>query len=123
MDAKHLHLGDIFDSQKLLARIIGKGFQLCIAVTIAGQAINNAEYIAKLVIEKWALHTLRQGIAHVTNFLAHGVPKIGHILWSRVVSQLKDDLRLSRLGVAADLVCVGYLLQGALNLVRHLLSH
>ena len=123
LHAEQLDLGHILDPQQLLAHVIGKGLQFGVAVALTRQAIDDPVDIPELVVEERPLHPLRQGVAHVTDLLAHGVPEVGHILGARIVPQLEDDLGLPRLGVAADLVGVGHLLQGALDLVGHLLRH
>ena len=123
LHTKQLHFGHILNAQQLLAHVIGKSFELCIAIAISREPINHAIHITKLIIKKWPLHPLRQGVAHIAHLFAHRIPKVCHILRPRVVSELENNLRLTRLGIAADLVCVRHFLQRALNLVRDLLCH
>ena len=94
LHAKLLDLGHIGHAQQLLAHIIGQHLELGIAETFGLQRIDHAIDIAEVVIEKRSLHTLRQGVAHVADFLAHRVPELGHLLGGRGVLELEDDLRL-----------------------------
>ena len=123
LHAKQLDLGNIGHAQQLLAHLVGKLLDLGIAEAIGLQRIDHAEYVAKVVVEERALHALRQGIAHVAHLLAHVVPNVGDLVRARAVLDFQNDLRLARLGIAADLVGQRHLLQGALDLVGHLLSH
>ena len=123
LHAKQLDLGHVLDAQQLLAHRIGKHLGLGIGVTIGLQAINHPIYIAKVIVEKWPLHALWQGVAHVANFFAHRVPNVRHLAGFGVVFDLKNDLRLTGFGVAADLVRVRRLLQAAFDLVGDLFGH
>ena len=123
LHAEQLDLGHVLHAQQLLARVVGKLLQLGIRKTIARQRVDHAVHVAEIVVEERPLHALRQGVAHVAHLLAHRVPDLRHLLGRRVVFQLKDDHRLARLAVAADLVGVGHFLQRALDLVGDLLGH
>ena len=123
LHAKQLDLGHIGHAQQLLAQAVGLGLDFGGRETLAAQGVNHAEHITKIVIEKRPDHTRRQAAAHVTDLFAHGVPNVRHICRVRVVLDLKNDLRLARLGIAADLVGKRHLLQRALDLVGHLLGH
>ena len=121
LHAKLIDLRHIRHTQKLLAHIVGKAFDFGGGKTGCIERVDHAKHITKLVIEKRPLHALRQGVADISNFLAHGVPNIGYICWLRIVFDLKNDLRFARLGVATNLVGERHFLQGALELVGDLL--
>ena len=121
--AKNLDLGHVFDPQQLLAQLVGNHLDFGVVEAVRLQRINDAVDITELVIEKRALNTGGQGGADVTDFFAHGVPDIGHLAGLGIVLELHDDLRLTRLGIAAYLVGVGHLLQAALQLGSDQFGH
>ena len=71
------------------------------ANTIAGERINGPEHVAKLVIEKWAEGIYRKARTNVANFFANLVPDLSDLsLWRRVF-ELKNDQRLTGLGITS----------------------
>ena len=102
--------------------VVGALAQLLVAEAVGRQRVDRAVDVAELVVEERADDAGRQGGAHVADLLAHRVPDLRHLLRRRRVPHLKDDQRLARLGVAADLVGVRHLLQRLLELVGHLLG-
>ena len=107
----------------MLAHLVGNDFDLSVIEAVRLQRVNDAVDIAKVVIEKRALNTAGQSRPDVADLLAHRVPDIGHFTRLGIVLELHDDLRLARLGVAADLVGVRHLLQTAFELGGDLLGH
>jgi hypothetical protein len=116
-------LVDVLDLQQALAHLVGVLLQLFVGEAVAGECIDRAVHIAELVVEERSDHAARQGAAHVVDLLAHRVPDLLHLLRGRRILHLEDDQRFARLGVAADLVGVGHLLQRLLELVGHLVGH
>ena len=114
LGAKQLHFVDIGHAQQLLPDIIGDVTDFSHGKTLGFDGINHAIHITKIIIEKWTDYTLRQGLAHVADFFANRVPDVGHISGFGRVFDLKNDLRLARFGVAANLVGKWRLLKGAL---------
>jgi len=123
LHTKKFDLGHILHAQQTLAHVVGFALELGRAVTLAAQGVDHAVHITKLVIEERSHHPLRQRGAHIAHLFAHRVPDLLHITGWRVVLELENDQRLTRFGIAADLVGVRHLLQRALHLVRHLLRH
>jgi hypothetical protein len=120
---KQLHFGHIRHAQQLLAHVIGKGFEFRVVEAVRLQRVDHAIHIPKIIIEEGTLHIGGQRAAHVADLFAHAVPEVGHVAAFGRIFDLKDDLRLARFGVAANLVGVRHFLQRALELVGHLLGH
>jgi hypothetical protein len=123
LHAKQRHLADVWHAQQLLAHIIGKALDFGVGESLRLQRINHAIDIAKIIVEERALHARGQRKAHVADFFAHQIPRVGHLGGLGRVTDLENHRGLAGLGVAADLVGVRHLLQGALDLVGHLLGH
>ena len=123
MHTKKFNLGNILNTQYFLPDIVCKFLHFCWCEAICLQGINHAIHISKIIYEERPHHTRRQAAAHVTYFLAHCVPNIGHFRGLGIVFDLKNDLRFARLGVAANFVCKGYFLECSLQFVGYLLSH
>jgi len=123
LHTKLLDLVGVFHAQQALAHGVGMGLDLSLAEAVRLQRVDHAVDVPEFVIEKRPLHPRWQGRTHVANFLAHGIPGIGHVGAADRVPDLKKNRRLSGLGKAADLVGVGHFLQGALDLVGDLLRH
>jgi hypothetical protein len=123
LHAKQLDLGHVGHAQQLLAHVVGKGLELGIAETVRLECVDHAVHVAELVVEERPDHALGQRALHVADLLAHRVPDVGHVGRLAGVLDLENDLRLARLGIAADLVRKRCLLQRALQFVGHLLGH
>ena len=123
MHAKLFNLGHKGNAQKLLAHVVGKTFDFGWRETRSIERVDHAKNITKFVIEKRPLNPSRQGVANVANFFAYRVPNIGYIRRLGIVFDLKNDLRFTGLGVAADLVGERYFLQSALKFVGDLLCY
>ena len=106
-----------------MSDIVSNVFEFGWVKTIGLQGIDDPVHIAKVIIEKWTLYTCRQRIANIAYFFSDGIPNISHFIGLRVVLELKNDLRLARFGVTADLVCIRGFLQRALEFVSDLLGH
>lgn len=92
LHAKQLDLRHIGHAQQLLARVIGKLLELCVAESLGLQRVDHAIHITKVVIEERALNALGQGVAHVAHLLAHAVPDVGHVAGLGGVLDLENDL-------------------------------
>ena len=123
LGAKQLNLGYIWYAQQLLAYIVSKGFDFGVVKAVRFNGVNHAIHIAKFIVEKRTLNAAGQRAANVTNLLAHGVPGIGHVSAFDHVLDLENNLRFTRLGIAANFVGVRHFLQRALQLVGHLFGH
>ncbi len=123
LHAEELDLGHVVHAQQLLAHRLGHVLAFGVGEALALQRVDHAVHVAEFVVEKGADHALRQFAAHVAHLLSHRVPDVLHLGRWRRIRELEDDQRFTGLGVAADLVGVGHLLQGALDAVDHLLGH
>ena len=83
LHAELLYLGHIAHAQQLLAHIVGKGLQLCVAEAFGLQRVDHAIHIAELIVEERPLHAGGQRVAHVAHLLAHRVPDVGHLVRAR----------------------------------------
>ena len=123
LGAKQFHFVDIGHPQQLLPHIVGDVTDFSHGKALGLDGINHAIDIAEVIVEKWPDHPLRQGLTHVADFFAYRVPDVGDLRGFGGVFDLKNDLRLARLGVAANLVSKWCFLQGALKFVGDLLRH
>ena len=123
LHAKQFHLGNVLNTQDFLTHIVCKLFHLRWRKAICLKCINDAINITKIVDKEWPHHTRGQSAAHVADFLAYGVPNIGHFGWLGIVFDLENDLRFTRLGIAANLVSIGHFLKRSLQFVCDLFCH
>jgi len=123
LHTEQFNLVDVGNPQQLLAHIVRECLEFRVGKTIRLQRIDDAIHVTEIIVEKWTAHARRQAGGHVGDPLSNRVPGIRHIGRTGRVLELKHDQRLAGLGVAADLVCAGHLLQRALDLVGHLLGH
>ena len=72
------------------------------AKAIGGEAEDDAESIAEIIIEAGADHPLWQGVAHIAHALAHLIPHIRHDRRRRRAFQFNKDGGLARDGIAAQ---------------------
>ena len=114
LGTKQLDFVNIGHAKQLLTHVVGDVTDFGHGKTLGLDGINHAIDIAKIIVEEWPDHALWQGLSHVADFFAYRVPNVGDISGFRGVFDLKNDLRLTRLGVAANLVGKRRLLQGAL---------
>ena len=121
--AEDLDLVDVGHLEQALAHGVGLQLQVGIAEAIGRQRIDRTIDVAELVVVEGADNAAGQAAPRVADLLAHRVPDLRHLLGWRGVLDLEDDQRLTGLGVAADLVGVGHLLQRALQLVGDLVGH
>ena len=92
------------------------------AEAVIGDAVDNAENIAELVIEEGADNALREGRLDVADLLADLVPDVIDLaLWRRFL-EIDENGRLSGLGVALEVVEVRGLLELLLESVGDLLQ-
>ena len=121
--AEGFDLGHIRYLEQSRAYPVSMGTQLLKREALRRERKNAAVDITELVIEDRPHHALRQGVRHVPDPLTHLVPNIGYLGRRRVLLELKDSQRFTRLGIAAHPVGVRHLLQGFFDLVGDLLGH
>ena len=109
--AQHFDLGDIGHVEQPRACGFNVVAQLAERKAIRGEAINDTEGAAKVVIKTRADDSGRQRCAYVSDVLADLVPHIGHLgRWGRLL-QVDENRRLASSRVAAHTVKMGCFLQ------------
>src|SRR5262245_44429999 len=87
---------------------------------VGREAIDDAEYVAELVIEEGPDHPVRQRVPDVDDLLAHVVPSVRDLAPRAVAPQIDEDRRDPGAGVAGQMVETGDFLEPALDPLRHL---
>ena len=70
LQPEQVDLGDAGDAQQDIARVLGEGLELGIAVALAGNGIERDVGVAELVVEERPDHALGQRLADVADLLA-----------------------------------------------------
>ena len=89
---------------------------------VIGDAVDDAEDVAELVVEEGPDHALRQRGLDVADLLADLVPDVREVALGRRFLEVDEDRRLAGLRVALDVVEVRGLLELLFEPVRHLLE-
>ena len=89
--------------------------QFPVREAVRGEAVDQAEGIAEVVVEAGSDDAGRQRAADVANVLAHLIPDVRHFGGFRRAFQIDEDRRASGNGVAAQEVEASGLLQLALE--------
>ena len=118
--AEDLDLADVRRAQELGSRGLGEVARLARREAVVGDAVDDAEDVAELVVEEGPDHALRQGHPHVVDLLADLVPGVLDLFARRRFLEVDEDGRLARLGVALEVVEVGRLLELLLEPVGQL---
>ena len=82
---------------------------------VGGEAVDDAEHVAEIVVEAGADHPARQRVPDVADLLAHVVPAVRHLVRRRVAAQVDEDRGDPGAGVAGQEVKAGNLLELALD--------
>ena len=123
LNAEKLDLGNVFHAQDFLPNFVRKFLHLRRCKAVCLQGINDAIHIAKIIDKERAHHTRWQSASHVADFFAHCVPNIGHLGRLGIVFDLENNLRFTRFGITADLVCKRHFLKRSLQFVSDLLCY
>ena len=121
--AEKFHLGHVRHPQQLLADFLGEVILLGPAVSVRANRVDDAEHIAKFVVDVGTLDAVGHPMPHVIEFLARGVPDIRDFLRRRGIAEFKKDRQFSGLGVATYFVCIGHFLQRRFQTVTDLFHH
>ena len=102
--AKNVDFGYIRNLQQLLADINDVIPQLPLCESVRGEAVDDAESVAELVVEAGPDDVLRQRVADVAHLLAHLVPDVRHPRWGRRILEVDENRGLPRGRVALQVV-------------------
>ena len=94
--------------------------QLAIGEAVGGEAVDDAEDVAEVVVEERPEHALRQGVADVADAVAHLLPDLGHALGREGAVEIDVDRHDAGPGDRPQRVEAGRLLQPALQPVGQL---
>ena len=108
--------------EELLADVNDVIPQLPVCESVRGEAVDDAESVAELVVEAGAVDVLRERIADVADLLAHLIPDVRHLRRGRGIFQVDEDCGLPRARVAFQVVQARRFLQLAFDTVGNLLE-
>ena len=108
-------LRDVGDVQELRADVLHVVPQLAVGEAIRGEAVDEAEGVAELVVESRSDDAGGKEAANVSDLFPDLVPDVGDFFRSHRSLDVDEDRRLARRRVAAQIVEVGRLLELALD--------
>ena len=120
--AQDLDLRDVADLQQLRADVLDIVAQLAMREAVGGEAVDDAEGIAELVVEARSDDAGRQGVADVADALADVIPDVRHFPGGGAALQIDEDRRDAGAREAAQVVELRRFLQLALEPLGHLLE-
>ena len=118
LGADDLDLRDVGHQQQARARVLDEIAQLAMGEAVGGEAVDDAEDVAELVVEAGADDAARQRGPDVADLLAHVVPAVRHLVRRRVAAQIDEDRGDAGTGVAGQEVEARHLLELALDAAR-----
>ena len=122
LGAEDLDLGHVGHAQQPRADVLDVVAQLAVREAIGGEAVDDAEGVAELVVEAGPDDAGRQRVADVADALADLVPDVGDLARRRAPFQVDEDRGEARAGVAAQKVEARRFLERALDPLGHLLE-
>ncbi len=120
--AENLDLRDVGHVQELRADVLDVVAQFALIEAVGGEAVDDAERVAEIVVEAGSDNARGQGPAHVADALADMIPDVRHFLRGRAALQVDEDGRQAGAGEGADEIELGRLLQRALEPLGHLVQ-
>ena len=115
LGAQDLDLRDVGHQQEAGAHVLDVVAQLALGEAVGGEAVDDAEDVAELVVEAGADDAARQRAPDVADLLADVVPAVRHLARRRIAAQIDEDRRDPGAGVAGQEVEAGDLLEPALE--------
>ena len=112
---EHLDLGNVGDQQQPRTNLIDVVAQFALGEPIRGEAVDDPEGIAELVVEARTDNAGRQRMPHVADALADMVPNVRNLAGRCFTLQVDEDGRQARACVAAQEVEARRFLQRALD--------
>ena len=120
--AEKLDLRHVSNLQQARADVLDIIAQLALGEAVGGEAVDEAERVAEIVVEARPDHARRQRRADIADVLAHLVPDVRHFGRVRRTFQVDEDRGAAGNGVAAKEIEPLGLLQFALEPLGHLLE-
>ena len=120
--SEDLDLADVRRAQELGASGLGEVARLARREAIVGDAVDDAEDVAELVVEEGPDHPLRQGGLDVADLLADLIPDVREVALGCGLLQIDEDGRLAGLRVALEVIKMRSFLELLFEPVRHLLQ-
>ena len=111
LGAEQLDLGDVRHLQQLRADALGVVAQLALAEAVGGEAVDDPEDVAEVVVEERPDDAGRQRVADVADVLAHLIPGVLDLLGGRGAEEVDEDHRHAGSREAAQEVEVRGLLE------------
>ena len=122
LGAQNFDLGDVRHLQELGTDALDVVAQLPMGEAIGGEAVDDPEGIAEVVIETRPDDTGGQGMADIADALAHVIPDVGNLLGRGAAFEIDEDGRDARAREAAQEVELRRFLQLALEPLGDLLE-
>ena len=102
LGADELDLRHVRNLQQARADVLDIVAQLAVGEAVGGEAVDQAEGVAEIVVEAGSDHAGGQRAADVADVLAHLIPDVRHFGGPRRAFQIDEDRRQARGGVAAQ---------------------
>ena len=122
LGAENLDLGDVRYPQEPRADFLDIIAKLAMGETIRGEAVDDPERVAELVVEAGADDAGRQGTADVADVLADMIPDVRHFLGRGAAFQVHEYGGDAGAREAAQKVEVRRLFEGAFDAIGHLIE-
>ena len=120
--AEDLDLAHVRRAQELGARGFGEIARLARREAVVGDAVDDAEDVAELIVEEGANHPFRQGGLDVADLFADLIPEVRKVPLGRGFLEIHEDGRLAGLRVALEVIKIGRLFELLFEPVRDLLQ-
>ena len=93
LGAQDLDLRDVGHVQQLRADVLDIVAQLAMGEAVGGEAVDDPERVAELVVEARPDDARRQRVADIADALAHVIPDVGNLPGGRAALQIDEDRR------------------------------
>ena len=113
--AEEFDLRHVRNLQEARADVLDVVAQFAVGEAVGGEAVDQSERVAEVVVEAGSDHACRQRAADVADVLAHLIPDVRHFRGFRRAFQIDEDRRPAGDGVAAQEIEPLGLLQFALE--------
>ena len=97
--------------------------QFFIRIPVARHGVNGTVHVIKMVVIIWTVHALRQSALRVFRKVAYFLPHGTHAGRFYIIVKIDKDNRLSRFGIAFNIIQMRRILKLFLNFIRNLFFH